>query len=236
MTETFKITYQFTLPNKQKELFELVFDAQTIELIPQVPEKPPLWTELNYQQCPNCRLTPASHTHCPVAINLVMAIERFDQLMSFDKMLVEVISDKRHVVQKTTAQEGISSLMGLLIAGSSCPVTHFFKPMAKFHLPFANRTETMWRAAATFLLARYFTKGGLQENDMDLSGIITIYNDVAQLNDAMVDRLRYATSKDSTVNALVHLDIFAKYLTPPLEDIMMHIKPYFDPFLVTFEQ
>jgi hypothetical protein len=50
--------------------------------------------------------------------------------------------------------------MGLLIAGSSCPYTHFFKPMARFHLPFANKDETLWRAAATYLLARYFTARG----------------------------------------------------------------------------
>ncbi|MEJ2041423.1 MAG: hypothetical protein P8X55_21220, partial [Desulfosarcinaceae bacterium] len=168
------------------------------------------------------------------ALNLIPAIERFDHLMSFDKIVVEVISPERHVVQKTSAQEGISSLMGLLIAGSSCPATHFFKPMARFHLPFANKEETMWRAAATFLLARYFTPEGLQEKDMDLGGLVTIYNEVAQLNDAMVDRLRSATTKDSTVNALVHLDVFAKFLTPPLEDTLNHIKPIFDPFLVKF--
>ena len=49
-----------------------------------------------------------------------------------------------------------------------------------------------------------------------------------------VDRLRSATTKDSTVNALVHLDVFAKFLTPPLEDTLNHIKPIFDPFLVKF--
>jgi hypothetical protein len=61
--------------------------------------------------------------------------------------------------------------------------------------------------------------------------LVTIYNDVARLNDYMVDRLRAATSRDSTVNALVHLDVFAKFLTPPLEDSLSQIKHIFEPFL-----
>lgn len=235
MNDTFQITYRFTLPDQEKITFDLVFDARSLELQHKEREKPPSWTSLEHEQCTNCRLDPVSSPYCPVALNLVPVIERFDHLMSFDKVMVEVITPERRVVQKTSAQEGISSLMGLLIAGSSCPATHFFKPMARFHLPFANKNETMWRAAATFLLARYFTEEGLQAKDMDLGGLVDIYNDVAQLNDAMVDRLRSATTKDSTVNALVHLDVFAKFLTPPLEDTLSHIKPIFDPYLVMFK-
>jgi hypothetical protein len=152
--------------------------------------------------------------------------------MSFETIDVKVISSERQVLLKTSAQEGISSLMGLLIAGSSCPLTHFFKPMARFHLPFANKDETMWRAAATFLLTRYFTRKGLQPKYMTLKGLIKIYDDIAILNDNVVERLRAATSQDSAVNALVHLDVYAKFLTPPLEDTLNQIKPIFKPFLV----
>lgn len=90
----------------------------------------------------------------------------------------------------------------------------------------------MWRAAATFLLARYFTREGLQAEDMTLEGLIKIYDDIAILNDYVAERLRAATSRDSAVNALVHLDVYAKFLTPPLEDTLDHIKPIFKPFLV----
>lgn len=231
MAETFTISYHFTLPDKQKECFDLTFDAVTIELVETPVPNPPFWARLSYAQCHHCPLI-ETHQYCPVALNLVSVIKRFDRLMSFDQVTVEVISVERRVVQETSAQEGISSLMGLLIAGSSCPVTHFFKPMARFHLPFANKEETLWRAAATYLLTRYFTEDGLQVSDMDLHGLVEIYDDVARLNDAMVERLRAATSKDSTVNALVHLDVFAKFLTPPLADSIAQIRPVFDPFLI----
>ncbi len=232
MKKTFTIIYNFTLPDGNEENFELDFDAQTVELIRDTETAPPYWTDLDYHQCPHCRLTRESHKHCPVALNLITAIHRFDRLMSFERVVVKVISNERRVVNQTSAQEGISSLMGLLIAGSSCPLTHFFKPMARFHLPFANRDETLWRAAATFLLARYFTPDGITPSDMDLKELLQIYDDVAKLNDYMVERLRAATTQDSTVNALVHLDIFAKFLTPPLDDSLNQIKPIFEPFLV----
>ncbi len=231
MTETFTITYEFTLADNSKEVFDLVFDSATVELINDHANPPPPWTELEHHQCPHCPLVPETHPHCPVALNLSSAISRFDHLMSFDRVLVNVTNSERQVALHTSAQEGISSLMGLLIAGSSCPLTHFFKPMARFHLPFANKEETLWRAAATFLLARYFTGNGLKQSDINLDGLIEIYDDIAQLNDYMVERVRSATSKDSAVNALVHLDVFAKFLTPPLGDSLDQIKHIFSPFL-----
>jgi hypothetical protein len=231
MTDTFTITYRFTLSNDAEEVFDLEFDTQTVELVKPPRTELPFWTELEYRQCPHCPLKTETCSHCPVAVNLIVAIERFDRLMSFERVRVEVISCERRVVRPTSAQEGISSLMGLLIAGSSCPYTHFFKPMARFHLPFANKNETLWRAASTYLLTRYFAGKGLDEADMNLDGLVEIYNDVAQLNDYMVERLRAATSKDSTVNALVHLDVFAKFLTPPLGDSLNQIRHIFEPFL-----
>lgn len=231
MTDTFTITYQFTLPDGHEESFMLTFDAQSILLINDQENAPPSWTELTYHQCPHCPLKPDRHRYCPAALNLTAAIYRLDRVMSFEKVLVRVTNAQRQVEQTTSAQEGIGSLMGLLIAGSNCPLTHFFKPMARFHLPFANKDETMWRAAATYLMARYFSKNGLQTSDMTLDGLITIYHDIAKLNDFMVERLRAATSKDSAVNALVHLDVYAKFLTPPLADTLNQIRSVFSPFI-----
>lgn len=237
MSDQFTITYEFTLPDKKKERFDLVFDQKSTELVTGISVEMPFWTELAYEQCPHCPLNEKKHPHCPVATNLVPAVAHFDQLMSFDKVMVEVISAERRVVRNTSAQEGLSSLMGLLIAGSRCPHTHFFKPMARFHLPFASKDETMWRAAATFLLADYFRddSNSNASNRLSLKGLISLYNDITRLNDAMVQRLRAVAVKDSAVNALVHLDVFAKFLMPPLEESMAQTKLIFDPFIATLE-
>ena len=235
MPKTFRIAYTFTLPNGDLEIFDLAFDARKTELIMELPKKALFWTRLEYEKCVHCPLQPNKEPHCPVALNLVPAITKFDHLMSFDKISVSVVSSERRVELQTTAQEGLSSLMGLLIAGSRCPYTHFFKPMARFHLPFASKDETLWRAAATYLMGRYFTTNGMGQADVSLDGLVKIYNDIARLNDAMVQRLRAASSKDSVVNALVHLDVFAKFLMPPVEDSLAHIKSIFAPFLNSLE-
>lgn len=231
MPDIFTITYIFKLPDHTEEVFALEFDDQTIEIINNKQNTPQAWAELEHHQCPPCPLNSDTHPFCPVALNLSTAIDRFDHLMSFDRVAVNVINMERRVTCETSAQEGIGSLMGLLIAGSQCPLTHFFKPMARFHLPFANKDETLWRAASTFLLARYFTEKGLELSDMTLEGLVEIYDHVTQLNDYMVERVRSATSKDSAVNALVHLDVFARFLAPPLEDSLDQIKYVFSPYL-----
>jgi hypothetical protein len=141
MAETFTITYRFTLPNNIEEVFDLTFDTETVELVNRPITNLPLWTALDYHQCPHCPLTSDTHSHCPVAVNLILAIERFDRLMSFDRMVVNVISAERQVVRPTSAQEGISSLMGLLIAGSSCPYTHFFNQWPDFTCPLPTKTK-----------------------------------------------------------------------------------------------
>lgn len=231
MVETFSIVYEFVFPDNGCERFDLIFDSETVELVGSTNATPPSWTRLPFEQCPHCPFTLEKQPYCPVALNLLPAIEHFDKLMSYEIITVEVTSAERHVVNKSSAQQGLSSLMGLLIAGSSCPYTHFFKPMARFHLPFASKDETMWRAVASFLLARYFTKSGLDDRDIRLEGLSRIYNDIASLNDALVQRLRAVTSKDSAVNALVHLDVFAKYLMPPINDSLDQIKSIFDPYI-----
>ncbi len=231
MNDTFSIRYEFTLAESHIERFDLTFDSATIELNNKPISDPPFWTKLDFARCPHCRIDDRTQNYCPAAINLAPVISRMGHLMSFDRVIVQVSSSERDVVQPVSAQEGIGSLMGLLIAGSSCPLTHFFKPMARFHLPFANKNETMWRAAATYLLSRYFSKNGLGKQDMDLKGLTEIYDDIAKLNHSIITRLRAATSNDSAVNALVRLDVFAKFLTPPLKDSLQQLQPFFYRFM-----
>lgn len=69
--------------------------------------------------------------------------------------------------------------------------------------------------------------------NLDLEGLTKIYNDIEKLNAAIVQRLRVAGKEDSTVNALVHLDIFAKLLTPGLEESLNSLQHLIRPFLTT---
>ena len=230
---TLNFQYTFTLKDSDQEVFDIKLDEKTLILREPVTQNPPRWARLEFQQCPHCPFTADIYQHCPLAVNLVSIVKRFDRFISYDQIQVDVITAERLISRNTSAQEGLSSLMGLLIATSKCPFTDFFKPMARFHLPFANEQETVWRATATYLMAQCFLILNGDRDELDLEGLTKIYNDIEKLNAAIVGRLRAAGKEDSTVNALVHLDIFAKLLTPGLEESLNSLKHLIRPFLTT---
>lgn len=224
------IRYSFTLPDASREVFDLELNAVTFTLEREMGSIQP-WTALAFHRCPNCPLSIDTHSHCPVATNIANMVQRFDHLLSFDKVQVEVTTQERKISQNTTAQRGISSLMGLLIATSACPLTDFFKPMARFHLPFASEEETICRAASMYLLAQYFSKRDGHDTIPDLKGLTRIYHDIHVVNQSMAARLRAASDTDSTTNAIIILDMFAKAVPDVIEESLSEIRYLFEPFL-----
>ena len=229
---TITIQYCFRLAEDAQEIFDLRLDAENLELVGNIPEILPTWTNLDFHQCPNCPLSISTYSHCPVAVNIVNIVKRFDGILSYDKIYIDVTTEERCISQYTTAQRGISSLMGLVIATSGCPHTIFFKPMARFHLPLASEEETMYRAMSMYLLAQYFLKKEGKEADFELEGLKEIYNNIQLVNIAIAKRLRAATETDSSVNALIMLDTYAKALPYFIEEALEEIRYLFTPYLM----
>lgn len=222
------VRYSFRLQDGDKVVYDLHIDEDTLRLVGQQQvDSLPFWTALNFYQCPHCPLTVEEEPHCPLAVNLVGIVQRLDHLLSYEQVQVVVITRERAITKRTTAQSGISSLMGLVIASSGCPLTDFFKPMARFHLPFATEKETIWRAVSSYLLAQYFRSKNGESADFALKGLMRIYDDIEKMNVAIAKRLRAASKKDSAVNALVHLDVFAKHMTLPIQDSLEKIRDLF---------
>lgn len=210
--DTIDIHYRFNLGGGALEVFDLKFRPQDMELLEPVPKTVPSWAGLEFHQCPHCPLTRSEQPHCPLAVRLVDVIQRFDHIISFDTIRLDVTTRERFISQDTTAQRGVSSLLGLLIATSGCPHTRFLRPMARHHLPFASYEETLYRAASTYALAQYFrTRAGL-DPDTGMEGLLGLYESVCRINLSVVERVREATRADSAVNALVILDLFAQML------------------------
>lgn len=228
--DTFNVQYCFTMADGSREVFDLNIDARSLNMLVDIPDNPPFWTEIDYYQCPKCPFTKNERSLCPLSINLVDVVKRFDRIISFEKLHVDVLTSERIFSKDTTAHEGLSSLMGLIIACSECPFTDFFKPMARFHLPFAGYEETIFRALSTYFLSLYF-KNSKNELDDEMIGLSEIYQGIEEMNIAVSKRLRAASQKDATVNALIHLDVFAKFMTSPVEDNLERISYLFDPFL-----
>ncbi len=228
---TITIEYLFHLPEKTKETFKLSIDAKKLELVPKVPDPLPEWAQLDFHRCPNCTLNAQKHTNCPLILNLVNIVNRFDGIISYDKITIEVKTEERSISQPTTAQRGISSLMGVLIAASGCPHSAYFRPMARFHLPLASKEETIYRASSMYLLAQYFQHRAGKRADIELTGLKKIYDDIQDVNIAIVQRLRAATETDSSVNAVILLDMYAKAIPFVIEDSLEEIRYLFEPYL-----
>jgi hypothetical protein len=228
---TISIDYYFTLGDGSQEFFELRLDAEKLELLIDTPDNLPTWTDLSFRQCPNCPLTRDTHPHCPLAANIVNIVSRFDKLLSYEEVHLVVITEERIISQDTTAQKGLSSLMGLVMANSGCPHTVFFRPMARFHLPLANIEETISRAASMYLLAQYFLKKEGQNADFELHGLKEIYDNIHVVNSAMTRRLRAISNSDLSANAVILLDLYAQAFPQAIGKTLKTIRHLFTPFL-----
>jgi hypothetical protein len=228
--QTISVRYCFAYDKGREEVFDLTIDAHDLTLLADIPETLPAWTELDFHQCPHCPLKTPPHLRCPLAARLVDVVRCFEDLVSYDMIQLTVITEERTVSQETTAQRAISSLMGLISATSGCPHTVFFRPMARYHLPLASEDETIYRATSMYLLAQYFKKKEGHDPDIEFKGLKELYKRIEIVNQNMAKRLKAASDTDSTVNAIIFLDLYAKAVPFVIEDSLEDIRHLFKNF------
>ena len=197
-------------------------------------QRPP-WTRLEVEQCANCPLSTADTEYCPMAVRLVPLIDLFGKVRSYDEVEAKVDSDERTVTKRTSVQRVLRSLMGLLSASSECPHVDFLKPMAHFHLPFSTTEETIYRVVSSYLLAQYFLRQRGEPADPGLDGLKAHYHGLQQVNAGIAKRLAAIEDQesDSSVNALVLLDVFAQSLPDSIDAQLEDLLPVFQTILKT---
>lgn len=216
--------------SQQQVALQLEIDEATVTLInPQLSDLP-AWAALEYEQCPNCELSTASNPFCPIAANLTLLLDLCDTLASFTEVELEVITQQRKIVGKTTAQRAVSSLLGLIMATSSCTHTEFLKPMAFFHLPLASENETIYRTSSMFFLAQYFRQQEGLDAPLNLDGLTKIYRNQQIVNHAIAERIRHAFREDATVNAIILLNLLSNAVTWSIEDNLKELKYLFSAY------
>lgn len=231
-----EIRYSFKFGDGRREIIDLAIDPHSVEVVNRPAHDLPEWTRLEFEQCPHCPLSSREVPHCPVAVSLIDMVPRFDGVMSYDRVELEVVTAGRKIVQNIEAQKAISSLVGLLISTSGCPHTSYFKPMARYHLPLASGEETMFRATGMYLLAQFFLKKMGKAVDCDLQGLARLYENMHLLNISIAERLRSATRTDSSINAVIVLDLFTHTINFVIEDHLQEIQHLFDPYLEDYYQ
>jgi len=246
---TFSIRYRFSLPNGKEHVFLLELQSETCVLVSSqatssasaeastrpnlpanAPANPPEWAALKFHQCKNCPL-PAEATHCPSALQLSGVIDGFADVISYDNLQVTVETEERAISARLSAQQGLASLIGLIMATSGCPSTAVFRPMARFHLPFSSEVETAYRSASMYLIAQQFIVGDGGAPDLHMAGLERIYRGVHEVNRGMAQRLRAASRQDAIVNAVVQLDVLTNLVPATIEELLQEIRPAFEPLL-----
>jgi hypothetical protein len=226
-----KIIYEFLFENDRTERFECELNQTNLNMVPFQTNPNDTWTHLEYHQCPDCTLKASETPVCPVARNLSYILDKFKNDLSYTRVLTRVTVNERIIEKKVSLEEGVSAIMGLVMATSGCPILDRFKPMAFTHLPFANENETILRAIATYLTAQLIrSKQGLSV-DWELVQFKNFYLTVNHVNMAFCERVRAIAVKDANLNALVLLDLFAQngYLSK-VEDWINSVTPYFSAY------
>lgn len=223
------IQYLFTWPDQRQDRYDLHLDKSTL-CICNEPAGTPHWARLEFHQCPSCPLDRETTPFCPLSLQLTSLIDIFNNATSHDHLKVEVVTEERSVYKQTTAQRAISSLLGLIIPTSGCPKSRFLRPMARFHLPLATEQETIYRVAGMYLLSQYFLNKSGKTADLDLSGLRDLYGQLHEINTYCAQRLRDAADNDSTVNAVILLDMFSKAIPYAIEESLEELRDLFNPF------
>lgn len=231
VSETINFRYTFTHA-ADTVVYDVSLDAQTLEIIFDVPEVPPAWTALEFEQCKHCPLAASEVSHCPLALSLDRLVRTCGRLLSYEAMDARVDMPDKIILKQTTAQKAISSLLGLHMATSHCPSMKLLRPMARFHTPFASREETIYRSASAYLLGQYFLWHRGKLVDFDLDGLQQAYSKIHAVNVGIARRLRHVSEGDANLNALVLLDLLAQQMPTAIGERLNEIEyvfaPYFD--------
>jgi hypothetical protein len=102
--------------------------------------------------------------------------------------------------------------------------------MARFHLPFANEAETLYRSVSMFLLSREMTAA---HSGPAFGALTELYENLHLVNRDMSRRLGAATHTDPARNAMALLDSYATLLPAALDRSLEEWKPLFDAWAST---
>jgi hypothetical protein len=104
--------------------------------------------------------------------------------------------------------------------------------MARLHLPLANAAETLYRSTSMYMLAQYFLHNEGRAVDLTFQGLKQIYENIHVINTYIAQRLRTASKTDSSIHAIVQLDIYAMTFLGISEETLKELRYLFLPFLM----
>jgi hypothetical protein len=216
--EDFVFIYTFYFKNGEIKQFKIIIDGDTLLDKSPIPAEKPDWSKMGNFQCPECPLNKDEVTYCPLAIRVNSVIKFFSEFPSFAEAKISVETKERGSYKYTSVQTGISSMMGIFMAASGCPVIGQLKSLVRFHLPFASLLETEYKVLTMYILAQFFKAKESKHVDWKLAKLRKIYDDIQKVNRHVVSKLAEIEMRDSSRNAVIALNNYALYISMELED------------------
>jgi hypothetical protein len=215
--DPYRIEYEFRFEDGTVRNFDIVIDPRRMEAIRPQSDSVPAWARLAFKRCHCCALSEPETTHCPIARNIAEIVEEFKDTISYKDCTVVCRTPERTYMKDCTVTDGLVSIFGLLNATSGCPTMGLFKPMARFHLPFATTEETVARSTSMYLLGQYFVHRRHGQPDLDLKRLDEHFEQVRQIDACLLERIRSVSQKDADDNAVVALHAMADILSMQIE-------------------
>jgi hypothetical protein len=245
MSTPLSIRYLFHFSNGNTKEIPIMLDASTLDLFPRDNFAPPTWARIGHHTCKSCPLDPLLHPHCPTAVHFAWVLDELQGYDSYEDVTVEVIDSIRSYRKETSLQDGLGSLMGLVMPTGGCPLLQPLRPMVRFHLPFASLEEMEYRMVSMYLFAQYLRQQNGEHADWTLDGLQAIYEKVIEVNKAFSDRVRTAFHSDAGINSIIILDCFAQTIPKAIQNTMRDFNKFFFSYMrqtatgsggMTFEQ
>jgi hypothetical protein len=214
--------FSFKFKDGKEKKVKVRIDEETLNIIRPQLTVPPKWTELENFNCEHCPLDKNKFKYCPVAVNINDVVSDFKEFNSFDDVDVTIRTNTRTYSKHTSLQNGLGSLLGIVMVANDCPVMGRLKPMMRYHLPFATLEETDYRVLSMYLLAQFVIakKGG--KPDWEMNNLKDLYEDIKTLNQNISRQVAKLESKDAIANSVIVLNNFAEHVTFLLNKKMMH--------------
>lgn len=194
MSNNNKIEYIFAFGDNKTQSFSILQDKFEIKC-----DNNNIANCTNYMNCGKCVLLDKINEY----------INYFSNFISYENTSIKVVTKDRIYFKDATFQEGVRSLLGLVMPYSGCPFFAKLIPMARFHLPFSNIEETQFRVIGMYLFAQFLKKKKGLETDWDMKYLIDIYMNIREINRKICDYIRSKSFQDASINAIIILDILA---------------------------
>lgn len=229
--DTLFFNYTFVLDDGTSKSFSIDLDPNTLAI--QIEHTTfPEWARLEVSQCPNCPLDKETTPYCPIALNMQYITEFFSDLFSYEIADVTIETPDRTYKKRVAIQDSLSSLMGIVMVTSGCPVLDKLRPMVRNHLPFASVKENLYRVISMYFMAQFMRSRKNLEPDWTLDGLADIYDEIKIVNQSFCERLGRLFEKDANLNAIVILNCLAEFASLSIkQNLLDEFEPLFQAYL-----